>query len=638
MWLFRLRRFDRDVGTVLAAFIVLIAIENLVVGLGFRSEFVGTWEMGSARLDLSPIVLACSLPIAITAVLIARLAARGYVWPVSIASGLAGVALGIGVSTGRRVSMLPIRIPFVAVIALACGLVAWVAATQLRRVRSATVVSIGTFICLASWFADAGVLPRLYPAFHTALIILALLSWSTMALLLYGSRHAQTIAFVAILITGASIAWSPFGAKRVHSQDNLRRVLLEHAPLLGRAVLVAAKVAPPPPLLEDDDGAAMTTLTSLRAKGASSSKDGSRPLDWKGRDIVLVTIDALRADHVSAYGYPRKTTPNIDALAARGVRFDHAYCPTPHTSYSITSMMTGTYMKPLLALGDEVAGAAEIGETWPVQLRRYGYRTAAFYPPAVFFIDEHRFTKMRDENLGFEYYKEEFARPELRQTQVVKYLQNAPKDKPLFLWIHLFEPHEPYEMHPDHVFEGDPRVDAYDSEIAEADAFVGLLTQTLVAKRPPGGVLIVSADHGEEHGDHGGRYHGTTVFEEQVRVPLVIVGPSIAPHVVSEPVQTIDLLPTTLSALDIPVPPRLRGRDLGPAIAGTASADPEGLAFSETDDYTLLARGNDRLICQRKVGACSLFDVASDPEERRPISDRPDRVTTLKKLRAAFER
>src|SRR5262249_52018389 len=153
------------------------------------------------------------------------------------------------------------------------------------------------------------------------------------------------------------------------------------------------------------------TLTHLRERKASHS------LDWKGRDLVLVTIDALRADHVSAYGYERKTTPNIDALAARGVRFEHAYCPTPHTSYSIASMMTGKYIKPLLALDTE-----DDGETWGVQLRRYGYRTAAFYPPAVFFIDEHRFRVMHESAFGFEYVKEEFTRPDVRHAQLERYL------------------------------------------------------------------------------------------------------------------------------------------------------------------------------------------------------------------------
>lgn len=615
----------RDVGLILGAFIVLVAVENLAVGFGYRSQFAGAWEMGDARLYLSPIWLAASVPFAVALRGLARLAAGRRAWAVAIVGALGGGVLGWGVSTGRRMASLALRLPFVFVVAIAGGFVAWALARWVPRAKPARVAALGILVAVFAWSADAFVLPRLYPAFHLALYFVMLAGWAATVLVVRASRAARPIARGALALSIASAAWAPRAAASVATSDNLRRILLEHAPILGRAVIVANRISPPPPA-PDDDGAS-STLAGLRDRA------GARALDWRGHDIVLVTIDALRADHVSSYGYPRPTTPNIDALAAKGARFEHAYCPTPHTSYSIASMMTGQYMKPLLALGAE-----DTSETWPVQLRRYGYRTAAFYPPAVFFIDEHRFRRMRDANLGFEYKKEEFAQPELRRAQIERYLSAAPRDKPLFLWVHVFEPHEPYEMHPEHPFSGDARVDAYDSEVAAADALVGDIVKLVDEKRPPGAVFMISADHGEEHGDHGGRYHGTTVYEEQVRVPLVVVAPGVTPHVVRAPVQTIDLLPTSLAALDVPPPPRLRGRDLGPALAGTAPATEEGLAFAETDDYTLVARGDDRLVCARKIGSCTLFDVARDPNERRPVTDRSARVTELRKLTAAIER
>ncbi|HVH47291.1 MAG TPA: sulfatase-like hydrolase/transferase, partial [Labilithrix sp.] len=611
-------------GLVLAAFIVLIAIENLAIGLGYRSEFASSWEMRSARLYLSPIALVISIPIATALVLTARLAVGRRAGAVGLLGILGGAALGIGVSTGRRMAALAVRAPFVVFVALGAGVLAWLLATELPRLRRRTLAILGAAVATGAWLVDVFVLPRLYPAFHLGLFFVVMLAWGATSLLFQRLRAANVVALAAIVVAAGAVAWSPHAATRVSTEDNLRRVVLEHAPILGQAVVLASRVSPPPKL-EEDDATTASTLSNLR------DRKGGRVLDWAGRDIVLVTIDALRADHVSSYGYPRKTTPNIDALAAKGARFEHAYCPTPHTSYSIASMMTGKYMKPLLALGAEDAS-----ETWPVQLRRYGYRTAAFYPPAVFFIDEHRFRRLKEENLGFEYKKEEFAQPELRRAQIQRYVETAPKDKPLFLWVHVFEPHEPYETHAEFRFEGDPRVDAYDSEVAAADALVGDVVKIVGENRPPGGVFIVSADHGEEHGDHGGRYHGTTVYEEQVRVPLVMVGPGVSPRVVAGPVQTIDLLPTSLAALDVPIPPRLRGRDLGPALVG-ASTD-EGLAFAETDDYTLVARGVDRLVCARKIGSCTLFDVSRDPGQTQPIVDRAARVVELRKLTAAIER
>ena len=234
--------------------------------------------------------------------------------------------------------------------------------------------------------------------------------------------------------------------------------------------------------------------------------------------------------------------------------FEHVYCPTPHTSYSVTSMMTGKNMRPLL-----LQGLAADSDTFAGLLRKYGYRTAAFYPPAVFFIDGEKFQGFRDRQLDFEYARVEFASAEERARQVERYLVDQPRGQPLFLWVHLFEPHEPYVPHSEHVF-GDRDVDRYDGEIAAADDGIGAVVAA-VRKVRPRAVIIVTADHGEEFGDHGGRYHGSSVFEEQVRVPLVIVGDDAgAPRRVPFPAQTIDILPTVLGALDIPRPARIRWR------------------------------------------------------------------------------
>lgn len=613
-----------DLGGVLAAFVVLLVVENVVVGLAHKSEFTASWEMAQARSYLSPVALAAFLPFALAAVAVGRLASAGRFRSLAAVAAVSGLALGLGVTTGRHFASWAARGPFVLAVAAVAGVGVLLGAPRVVRLRPSVLASLGVAVAALAWLADVRILPRLYPAFHLGLFAMVCLAWSLGWLALRESPVGAVVSRVGLVLALAAAVFVPRASRAVANSDNLRRVLLEHAPVLGRAVRVAAVVAPPPPLDEGADAA---------LAAAASAGVATRALDWSGRDIVLVTIDALRADHVGAYGYRRPTTPSIDALAARGVRFTHAYCPTPHTSYSVASLMTGKYVKPLLAMG-----AADDGETWPMYLRRYGYRTAAFYPPAVFFIDEHKFKRMQAEGLGFEYRKEEFAAPALRRAQIERYLTLAPRDKPLFLWVHLFEPHEPYEMHPEHPFAGDPTSDAYDSEIAAADALVGDV-ERLVHARRPGAVLLVSADHGEELGDHGGRYHGTTVYEEQVRVPLVVVAPGLAPGVVETPVQTIDLLPTVLSALDVPRPSRVRGRDLGPLLAPKAgAAKDEGLAFAETDEQTLVARGTDRLVCARKIGACTLFDVAKDPGEKAPIADRPERVAELRRLTAALER
>ena len=118
--------------------------------------------------------------------------------------------------------------------------------------------------------------------------------------------------------------------------------------------------------------------------------------------------------------------------------------------------------------------------------------------------------------------------------------------------------------------------------------------------------------------EHGGYYHGTTVYEEQVRVPLIVLAPGLVAHRVEQPVQLVDLLPTVLRALDIPRSPRIRGNDLGPWLAGQCEG--KGMALSESDDQLMLASGSSRLICERRADACALFDVSKDPSEAHNLA------------------
>ena len=597
-------------GAVLAVWVVALLVENLVVLALFGREFAGSWETTGSRRWVVPIALAALLPAALLSAALGRWCAR---WQVlgGVLGAIAGAATAWGVSFGRHMANPLVRAPFVTAVALVGGgCVAFGApriASAARRNPALVALAGGVGGALA-WCADLAILPRLYPVFHFALFAVTLGLWALVAVTLNpkegdSTRAPAMVAAVALLAGAASIAYAPSAARHLAACDNLRIVLTEHAPLGGRAVWLGARLAPPP---ADE---ATTDATSVTPPG-----ELPRALDWTGHDIVLLTVDALRADHLSSYGYARPTTPNLDALAAAGMRFDAAYCPTPHTSYSIASLMTGKYMRPLIALG-----LGEDSDTWAALLRRYGYRTAAFYPPAVFFIDGDRFQGMHERGLDFEYRKEEFASPQLRARQVGAYLKAVPAGTPLFLWVHFFEPHEPYVAHPEHPF-GTTDVDRYDSEVAAADEGIGTIVQAIRAARP-GAIVLATADHGEEFGEHGGRYHGTTVYEEQARVPLIIDGPGVAPGATNSAVQTIDLLPTVLSALGIPRPARLRGRDLGPLLAGKAEArsDP-GLAFAETDEYTLLARGDDRLVCARRAAACSLFDRAHDPLETHDVA------------------
>lgn len=606
---------------VLGAWLWLVLLWIALVSLE-GSQIASMWELQTGTLGLLPAWLLVFAPAGvlggIAGALLEPNPERGAPTRLRSRSILcAGVALfgfGIawGVGGGRHLANLESRGGFALVVTLLAGASCFLGTKICRRVllhthgRMLVLAGFGATALFAE-LANNLLLVRLYPAFHLGLSVLAGALAGAIFQLASPARAPSRPSFkrvfpwLALLL--AAVVLVP-ASRVVSGFDNFRWMVTENSATLGFGVEAAAMLAPPPPL--DKDLSALP-LGSHRPTG---------DVDFRGRDIVLISIDALRADHLGAYGYDRPTSPAIDALAKEGVTFEASYAPTPHTSYSISSLMTGKYMRPLL-----LQGAGEDSELWAGLLQTYDYRTAGFYPPAVFFIDTPRFEQFKQKELGFEYAKVEFAEGPKRQGQIQGYLKTVPKDRRVFLWAHLFGPHEPYEQHPDYNF-GTRDIDLYDSEIRAADESVRAIV-AMARERDPHVLIILTADHGEEFGDHGGRYHGTSVFDEQVRVPLILAGAGLPEgRRIKEPVQTIDLLPTVLSGLRIPIPPRVRGRDLSALLAKKPAEAGAGRAVAETDDYTLLAENNLRLICQRRSGACQLYDVAADPKQERDIANK----------------
>ena len=618
---------------------VLVVAEWAWVSLAARAEFAGSWELVDGLLGVVPLtwILASVGALAGAAALsLARSKAPHARIALGLLASTVATAIGVGVTQGRHFAALPLRACFVAAIAAASFGFAYAAAPwaagALSRAPRGSALAGGT-LALVFTVVNHTVLPRLYPAFHLGLALLTVMTAPVIARGLRARRSRGDMRFAPAIVMGAmlfAIAAAPRISERLSRLDNLRMIFLDRAPLLALGVELGARIAPPAPL-------------EATAAPEERRSDGRLSIDWRGRDILLITVDALRADHVGAYGYPRPTTPALDELAQRGTLFLRAYCPTPHTSYSIASLMTGKNLHPLLR-----QGLGSDSDTLAGLTRLYGYRTAAFFPPAVFFIDEELFAPFRDRKLDFEYARVEFADPSQRAEAVTAYLAMQPRGQRVFLWVHLFEPHEPYVMHEAHLF-GERDVDRYDGEVAFADAGIARVVRAMRSERPET-VIIVTADHGEEFGEHRGRYHGTTVYEEQVRVPLVVEGPGVpAGRRVEAPVQTIDILPTVLGALDIPRPPRIGGYNLGrwmrqapPAAAregahetpraSEATGESEApFATSETDDHILLADAMWRLVCARRAGACALYDLRTDPDQAHDVSTaHRERFQTMK--------
>src|SRR5882672_673941 len=289
-------------------------------------------------------------------------------------------------------------------------------------------------------------------------------------------------------------------------------------------------------------------------------------------NVVVITIDTLRADHVGCYGYKQIQTPNIDALAADGARFERAYTAVPVTLPSHTVMFTGTY--PMLS-GMHDFAANKLNPTQPTLasvLKEHGYATAAVIGSAVldsrfglnrgfdFYYDHFDFNRLQESNL------EEMERPGNLVADVTLDWLSKNYSKKFFLWMHLYDPHYPYRPPAPYAAEYKDR--PYDGEIAFADAQVGRLIRFLKSKGLYANTLIVlSGDHGESLGEHGEKTHGFFIYNATLHVPFLIPLPGVASsRVVPDLVSLADLMPTVLQTLKVNTPPQVQGRSLVPLI------------------------------------------------------------------------
>jgi len=298
--------------------------------------------------------------------------------------------------------------------------------------------------------------------------------------------------------------------------------------------------------------------------------------------VVLITIDTLRVDRVGAYGNPRGATPVIDALAARGTRFADVVAVAPLTLPSHASIMTGT--TPVVHGVHDNIGFA-LPARVPTVAERFaaaGYDTAAFISG---FPLDHRFGLAR----GFKEYDDRLgsggdggreAPSERRAAETVAaalaWIERPRSDgRPLFLWVHFFDPHAPYEA--PEPYRSRFAAQPYDGEVAYVDAEIGVLLERLKRARPDRQPLVVvTADHGEGLGDHREPTHGLFVYDSTIRVPLIVSGPSVGEsRVVPTGVRSIDIAPTLLDLAGAPPLEGVEGVSLrGPLIEGAGWTAP----------------------------------------------------------------
>lgn len=345
-------------------------------------------------------------------------------------------------------------------------------------------------------------------------------------------------------------------------------------------------------------------------------------------DVFLITIDTLRSDHVGCYGYQWIQTPTIDQLAKQGIRFAQAFTPSPITNTSHASILTGL-LPSSHGVSDFGVPLTADHSTLAELLEKRGYQTAAFIGSVI--LDSKTLAPGLDR--GFEFYdnfpektetKSRWGRLERRGMDVVQRAEtwlDGHRTGPHFVWVHLYDPHDPYEPPPPYSERYKDHL--YDGEIAFADSALGRFLNHLKEQHwYEGALIIVVGDHGEGLGEHGEDTHGIFLYDSTTHVPLIVKLPNEqeAGKVVEEQARTTDILPTILELLGIPAPASLDGTSLKSTLLGTEA--PSRTVWGETD-YPLRF-GWAPLRSVRKDGfkfieapRPELYDLRSDPGEIR---------------------
>jgi arylsulfatase A-like enzyme/cytochrome c-type biogenesis protein CcmH/NrfG len=365
--------------------------------------------------------------------------------------------------------------------------------------------------------------------------------------------------------------------------------------------------------------------------GAAAPFPASRP------DILLITIDTLRADAPGFGGNPRDPTPLLDRLAARGRVFTDAHAHNVVTLPSHTNILTGLYPYQHGVRDNSGFRLPASIPTLGTVLRDAGYATGAFV--GSFSLD-HQFGL----NRGFQVYDDrstlgadtqEFVIPERRGTEVVAaalawWREKRPPQTPRFLWVHLFDPHAPYD--PPEPFATRFKDNPYLGEVAAADAALAPLLDLLLGGNEPSCFVVVTADHGEALGDHGELTHGLFAYEATLKIPLVLWGPGVQMGKDARAARHVDIFPTVLQAagLGVPANPAHPGVSLlAPPVAGDSYF--ESLSATLNRGWAplrgLLRSGHKHIALPLPES----YDLGRDPGETRNLVD-AERATA----RAAF--
>ncbi len=377
-------------------------------------------------------------------------------------------------------------------------------------------------------------------------------------------------------------------------------------------------------------------------KRPDTPSDGGRPTPGlRPVNLLVVTIDTVRPDHLHCYGYSKIETPNLDAIARGGVLFENAVTETPLTPPSHASIFTG--LNPpshhVRNTGGFILGPSTT--TLATILEQQGRDTAAFISSAVL-------KKLFGFNQGFAVYDDKMPRPgkghefdedaERRAGETVdhavRWLETQ-SGKPFFLWVHIYDPHAPYQ--PPAPFHEKYKDHLYDGEIAYADHELGRLFDAVHKKSPENTLVAVLSDHGESLGEHGEYTHGVFLYDATLRIVFLLSGPGVPAGARIRPqARAIDFLPTILDLMGGKPPAPTQGVSLTPYFSGKEAAT--AVSYAETL-YPKINMGWSELRAIRtnqwkyvRAPKAELYDLYRDPGETRNVIQ--DQAAEVRRLEA----
>lgn len=391
---------------------------------------------------------------------------------------------------------------------------------------------------------------------------------------------------------------------------------------------------------------------------AAATKAGENIPDAP-KNLIVLLVDTLRYDHLSLSGYPRNTSPHIDALAKDAVVFEKAFATSPHTPRSMPAIFVGKYASRTKWRGAQYNYPKVEPENTSFfeVLQENGHRNFGF-------SSHHYFQEKRGLWQGFEHWNndgwldiapsnDDIAAPRLWE-QFGPFLDKMGEEqkvagaKPFSAVLHLFEPHARWIEHKEYDFGqgADTRekfINAYDSEIAFVDAYIGKMVEKLKANGLwESTVIVLVSDHGEGFNEHGYYFHGQNLFNEVIHVPLIVRVPGWPAKKVGVPVSIVDVAPTVVDMFGYPVPQDYDGVSLVPAMIGGGIG--ERPVFAELLPYTswpehhkAIVLGNLKFIKVLTSGSEALYDLSVDPGEQKNIlAERPEDAAKMRGLLENF--